>query len=226
MNNHTSSRPARIWDLPTRLFHVFLTVLFAALVVSGNLGGNALDWHARFGFAMFASILFRVVWGFVGGYWSRFLTFTPSPKNLWRYLFTSHPNSASHGAGYNPIGALSVYAFLFFLAAQIATGLIADDEIAFTGPLSHLVSNSLSLSATWYHKEVGKKILLLLVAVHIVAVLFHLYCKKNNLIRPMITGDKVLQMDTTVSNDGWRQRLLALIIAVACAGLVRMLISI
>ena len=68
--------------------------------------------------------------------------------------------------------------------------------------------------------------MLLLVVIHIVAVLYHLYRKKNNLIRPMITGDKILPIETRDSNDRWRQRLLALIITVACAGLVRMLISI
>jgi cytochrome b len=224
--NQPSSQSIRVWDLPTRFFHVLLIILFCALVVSGSQGGNALDWHARFGFAMLTLILFRLVWGFVGGHWSRFLTFTPSPKSLWRYLVAIRQGSDSLEAGHNPIGALSVYAFLFFLTSQLATGLIADDEISFTGPWAHFVSNNLSLSATWYHKEVGKKILLLLVVIHIVAVLYHLYRKKNNLIRPMITGDKILPIETRDSNDRWRQRLLALIITVACAGLVRMLISI
>ena len=61
----------RVWDLPTRLFHWSLVVCIVGLVVTGYAGGSAMNWHARIGYAVLALLLFRLVWGLVGGRWSR-----------------------------------------------------------------------------------------------------------------------------------------------------------
>jgi hypothetical protein len=65
----------RVWDLPTRLFHWLLVISVIGLVITGHVGGNAMDWHARIGYAVFALLLFRIVWGFIGGHWSQFRSF-------------------------------------------------------------------------------------------------------------------------------------------------------
>ena len=44
--------------------------------------------------------------------------------------------------GHNPLGAGSVFAMLAVLLAQVATGLVSDDEISFTGPLNRFVSSA------------------------------------------------------------------------------------
>lgn len=62
----------RVWDLPTRLFHWSLAVTIVGSVVSAKIGGNAMVWHLRFGYAVLALLLFRLVWGLVGSHWSRF----------------------------------------------------------------------------------------------------------------------------------------------------------
>ena len=31
-----------------------------------------MEWHSRLGYAVLTLLLFRLVWGFVGGRWSRF----------------------------------------------------------------------------------------------------------------------------------------------------------
>ena len=36
-------------------------------------------WHLRFGTLAFALLLFRLLWGFVGGRWSRFSSFVYAP---------------------------------------------------------------------------------------------------------------------------------------------------
>ena len=69
--------------------------------------------------------------------------------------------------GHNPIGALSVFAMLGFLVLQVASGLLSDDEIAFSGPLTRFVSNATVSLATDYHANIGKWILLGLVLLHI-----------------------------------------------------------
>src|ERR1700748_1789730 len=65
----------RVWDLPTRVFHWALALCVVGSFTSGYIGGNAMAWHLRFGYAAFALLLFRLVWGFVGGRWSRFASF-------------------------------------------------------------------------------------------------------------------------------------------------------
>ena len=213
----------RVWDLPTRLFHWSLATCIVGLVVTGYTGGSAMNWHARIGYAVLALLLFRLVWGLVGGRWSRFSSFIYSPGSVINYLRgRPHPD---HLIGHNPLGAGSVFAMLAVLLAQVATGLVGDDESAFTGPLNRFVSTSKGLAATWYHKRVGQWLLLALVAVHIAAVLYYLLRKKDNLIKPMIHGDKVLDRAAPASSDTAGTRLLALAVLVACSAAVTWLVS-
>ena len=76
----------RVWDLPTRCFHWALAVAVSALVITGHVGGNALVWHMRLGLAVLVLLSFRLLWGVIGGRWSRFSAFVRSPGALRRYL--------------------------------------------------------------------------------------------------------------------------------------------
>jgi cytochrome b len=210
----------RVWDLPTRIFHWSLAACFVGLVITGSLGGNAMVWHFRLGYTVFTLLLFRLVWGFAGGRWSRFAAFLYSPATSLAFL--RGQRRPEHTTGHNPMGALSVFAMLGFLAAQVATGLISDDEIAFAGPLTRFVSNASVSLATTYHKDIGRLILFALVALHFVTVLLYWWKKQENLIKPMVRGDKVLAEGTLVesSRDDSASRLTGAIVFVFCAGLV------
>jgi cytochrome b len=210
----------RVWDLPTRLFHWSLAACFVGLVITGSVGGNAMVWHFRFGYTVFTLLLFRLVWGVVGGRWSRFGAFLYSPATILRFL--RGQRRPEHTTGHNPLGALSVFAMLAFLAAQVATGLISDDEIAFAGPLTRFVSNATVSLATTYHKDIGRLILFALVALHVVTVLLYLWKKKENLIKPMIRGDKDIHDDAIVgsSRDDPSSRIAAAAVLALCAAVV------
>lgn len=213
----------RVWDLPTRLFHWSLAACVIGLVITGNIGGNAMVWHGRLGYAVLTLLLFRLVWGLVGGHWSRFSSFLYSPASVMAYL--RGQRRPEHGVGHNPLGMLSVLGLLLILLAQVASGLFADDEIAFTGPLTGLVSGHWVSLATGYHKEIGKLILLALVALHLTAIAFYKLVRKQNLVRPMITGDKAVPADLPPSVDSARQRWLALCVLLLCALAVYGLVS-
>lgn len=217
------SNKVRVWDLPTRVFHWLLAACIVGLAISGYRGGSAMEWHARMGYAVLTLLLFRIVWGFVGGRWSRFAAFVYSPRSLLDYLRgAAHPD---HLVGHNPLGAGSVFAMLAVLLAQVATGLVGDDEVSFTGPLNRFVESSKGLAATWYHKRVGQWLILGLVILHIAAVLYYLWKKNNNLIRPMIQGDKTLGHAAPASRDDAASRLAALAVLMACAGAVTWLVK-
>lgn len=213
----------RVWDLPTRIFHWALVACVVALVATGQIGGNAMAWHFRFGYTMLSLLLFRMVWGLVGGRWSRFAAFIYGPTTLVRYL-KGH-GLPEHSVGHTPLGALSVFALLGFLLAQVATGLISDDEIAAAGPLTRFVSNAAVSQATFYHKDVGKLILMGLVTLHVTAILFYLLKKHANLVRPMIHGDKEVSSTVPGSRDDARSRATAAALFLICAGLVAWMIK-
>ncbi|MDP1654584.1 MAG: cytochrome b/b6 domain-containing protein [Hylemonella sp.] len=213
----------RVWDLPTRVFHWALAACVIALVVTGQIGGSAMDWHFRLGYAVLTLLLFRLAWGLVGGHWSRFSSFLYAPSTLLRYLCGQGGPELS--TGHNPLGAGSVFALLFFLLAQVATGLISDDEIATSGPLTSLVPSTWVSQATWYHHSVGKLVLIVLVALHVAAILFYLLRKRQNLVRPMLLGDKEVEQALPSSLDDARTRLLAIVLLAVCAGLVSLLLK-
>lgn len=210
----------RIWDLPTRLFHWLLALCVIGLVTTAQLG--LMDWHFRFGYSVLTLLLFRLCWGLLGGRWSRFASFLYSPASLWRHL--RGRGSPQHEIGHSPSGALSVYALLGLLLAQVGSGLISDDEIATAGPLTALVPGRWVSLATWYHRDVGKWLLLVLVTLHILAVLYYLGVRKRNLITPMVNGDKLLPAATEASRDDARSRLLAAVLLLLCAGAVAVLL--
>ncbi len=211
----------RIWDLPTRLFHWLLTLCVIALVTTAQLGW--MDWHFRFGYTMLTLLLFRVLWCIFGGHWSRFSAFLYSPISLWRQL--RGQGDPLHAVGHTPTGALSVFALLLFLLAQVGTGLFSDDEIASSGPLTRLVSSDFVSLATWYHRDVGKLVLIVLISLHVLAIFYYLWHKRQNLLRPMISGDKTLSHAATASRDDVRSRLLALVLLLLSAGAVGLLLS-
>lgn len=213
----------RVWDLPTRLFHWCLVALVIGMVVTANLGGNAMVWHFRMGYTILTLVLFRLVWGFVGGYWSRFAQFLYSPTTVLRYI-KGH-SEPSHHVGHNPLGSGSVFALLLLLLAQISTGLFSDDDIAFAGPLTALVANSTVQTLTFLHKEVIKVVLIVLVLLHIGAIVYYRKKKGTDLITPMIKGDKMVSDVLPSSKDTASTRLGALLVLLACAGAVRWLIG-
>lgn len=209
----------RIWDLPTRLFHWVLVACIVGLLITGKTGGDAMMWHGRLGITVLTLLLFRLVWGLIGGRWSRFSSFVPNPARLLRYLRgQAQPEDT---AGHNPLGAFSVWAMLLALAAQAGSGLFADDEIAFTGPLAGTVSGSVVRAATRYHKDVGQLLVIGLVVLHVLAIIYY-WVRGQNLVLPMLTGDKQLSDQDTVrpSADGARRRFTALIVLALIAALV------
>ncbi|MFY9514460.1 MAG: cytochrome b/b6 domain-containing protein, partial [Rubrivivax sp.] len=204
----------RVWDLPTRLFHWTLALAIIGSVVSGKVGGAATVWHFRLGYLVFALLAFRVLWGLVGGHWSRFSSFLYSPGTVLRYLRGQSRPDEHLDVGHNPLGAFSVLALLLLLAVQVGTGLVADDEIASVGPLNRFVSGATAGSATAWHKTYGQWILITLVVLHIVAILFYLFKRGKNLVGPMVSGDKpALHAGTPAATDSAATRLLALALA-------------
>lgn len=220
----------RVWDLPIRIFHWLLVLCIAGSLISVNLGGNAIEWHAYFGYSVLTLLIFRFIWGFIGSKHARFSSFMPTRLAILNYLQGRSPRILGH----NPIGALSVFALLFVLSVQVITGLFVDDEIAFQGPLAKYVPNFIVSFLSEIH-EGNQVIIYTLIAIHISAIWFYKKYKGENLIKPMLTGDKEIDPSEEAnylpsdlgqpSKDGILQRALALILFSTIAIVVGYLIT-
>lgn len=213
-------RVVRVWDLPTRLFHWALAICVVGSFVSGSVGGNAMEWHFRFGYTVFALIAFRVLWGLVGGRWSRFSAFVRGPATVLRYLRGQSRSDEFHDVGHSPLGSASVVAMLVFLALQVGSGLFADDEISNAGPLVRFVSNATSSTLTAYHANIGRWVILALVVLHVGAIIFYRVRRQRDLVGPMIGGDKLLPAHVPAAADSWSLWLFAAVLFTACAASV------
>ena len=208
----------RVWDLPTRIFHWALVLCIVGLVSTGQIGGDLMPWHFRLGYSVLSLLLFRIVWGFIGGRWSRFAAFVHRPATVLAYL--RGRGQAEHSVGHNPLGAGSVLAMLLFLLAQVGSGLFSDDEIAASGPLAKLVSNASVGLATNYHAHIGKIVLIVLVLLHVGAIVFYRVKKQQNLVPAMLHGDKELEQPMESARDDLAARALALLVFALCAAAV------
>jgi len=207
----------RVWDLPIRVFHWVLVLCIIGSLITINFSDTLIEWHAYFGYSVLTLLIFRIIWGFVGSTHARFSSFFPSRKKMIDYLQGNAPKVLGH----NPIGALSVFALLFVLCVQVFTGLFVDDEVAFQGPLAKYVSNSLVSIFSEIHQS-NSVLIYALITVHIAAIIYYKKYKGEDLIKPMISGDKEIDPSEEASylpadlgrasSDGALQRTLALVL--------------
>lgn len=198
----------RIWDLPVRLFHWVLVALLIALWITGEKG--ILDWHMRIGQTVLVLVVFRIVWGFIGSDTARFTRFIKGPGAVIAYLRGLSPPYVGH----NPAGAGMVVALLAVVLAQAMGGLVTTDDITENGPFNHLVSSSLAGDVSSLHRK-GIWLIVGLSAIHIAANLFYTFVKKDNLIHPMLTGNK--DLPASLPAPKMRSPLLALVVLVVLA---------
>src|SRR5690606_34310276 len=177
-------RKVRIWDLPLRLFHWALAGLVAVAIVTENIGGNAMIWHFRAGYAVLALLAFRILWGFFGSRYARFFSFLYSPSALLAYLRTPDARLPGH----SPLGALSVFALIAVLLAHAVSGLFTTDDIVFDGPMVKFVSTEWVERMSWFHTEVSAWLVYGFVGLHVAAIGWYVL-RRRNLVTPMITGD-------------------------------------
>ena len=201
----------RLWDVPTRLFHWLLALSVAAALISAQIGGNFMDWHGRIGVFIVGLVVFRLVWGVTGSTYARFTQFFPTPAKVKLYL-----RGEWSGVGHNPLGALSVLGLLGLLGFQVTSGLFSNDDISFVGPLFGLVNKDVSNQLTGLHKLASNAVYLL-IGLHLAAIGFYAFVKKDNLVKPMVTGWKEAKQTgqaLSATGGGW----LALIVSLSLAG--------
>jgi cytochrome b len=216
----------RIWDLPARLFHWLLVTLLIATVACYFL--DAMNLHMLFGQSILTLIIWRIMWGFVGSETARFSNFLrgwPAVRSHLRHLFDKNNMSGGITHGHNPLGGWAVILMLVLLLVQTLLGLFASDDILTTAPLAHLVNKETSHTLAELHETNFFFIILPVIIIHIAASFFYLFAKKQNLITPMITGDKTVTKETLPPRQAplWLAALCLAIAAFAVYALTRYL---
>ena len=187
-----SSGVLRVWDLPLRLFHWLLVAAIAVAFLSAEEGSPLNSWHVRAGWVAGILILFRIIWGFVGGEHSRFSDFI-RPSRIAHHLSLLVHGRAEPSLGHNPLGAVAVILLLALTAATVWTG-------AFAGE-----------AGEGFHELIGWT-LLAMIAAHVVAVAIMSRLEKESLIRAMIGGTKRKSLHPG-AKDAYRPRPLGVLIA-------------
>lgn len=181
-----------VWDLPIRLFHWSLLPLLGFSWWSGEAGGLWLRYHFWSGRVVLALVLFRLVWGLIGSEHARFANFLRGPGAVIRSLreLFRRPEEPPP-PGHNPAGGWAVVAMLLVLLVQAVTGLFANDDLFNEGPLYAKVGKATSdLLTHWHH--LGFRLLLGLVALHLLAVAIHTVVRGEPLVRTMVSGRRAV----------------------------------
>lgn len=180
----------RLWDPLLRIYHWLLAGLVITNWLLGKFGPAVMTLHFWFGYAILGLLVFRLVWGIVGPEPARFTSFVRGPRATWDYVRHLHLRQPSHWPGHNPMGAFSVIAMLAVLLWQVGSGLVLDpDDFINIGPLADQVSRETSRAAVGWH-DLGANLILVLVLLHVAVIAYYRVWKREDLVRPMITGWK------------------------------------
>ena len=206
-------RAVYVWDLPVRLFHWSLV----ALVIL-SWGSRELDYmeaHRWSGYAILTLVVFRVGWGFAGTRHARFADFVRTPRAMRAYMANILAGAKAQHLGHNPAGGWSVMAILACLLVQAVTGLFVTDEVLFDGPFFRAVSEETAHRLKQLH-GINFNILLLLIGLHLAAITFYRFVKREDLVRPMLSGFTWVPIDSPAGDaprvGSWRAPLV-----LACA---------
>jgi cytochrome b len=218
----TAPRIVLVWDIPIRVFHWFIVALVAAAYATWRL--NWMVLHGWVGDAVLTLLLFRLFWGFFGSETARFSRFLTSPRMAVQHLKDPFRREPDRQVGHNPAGGWMVLLLLFLLLAETLTGLYVANDIADEGPLTEIVSPWAANAIAVSHAVLWDALMAAIV-LHVLAIAAFAKIKGQNLLRPMITGMKVLPASIPAPRAGSSARagLLLLGCAVATALLVNLL---
>ena len=199
--NTPQKQAGLVWDMPVRVFHWVLALCFAGAWLTSESEYWKL-WHVSFGYSMALLIAFRLVWGLVGTRYARFMQFVRGPAAVKAYFISYLQGKPQHHVGHNPAGALAILAIIGTVLVTVASGYAAYEEIG----------------GDWLSgiHEAMASLLMGIVVLHIAAVLLTSVFHKENLVRAMLTGKKLILPGEAIKTT-WTA--LGLLLLCALAGL-------
>ncbi|MEQ1527933.1 MAG: cytochrome b/b6 domain-containing protein [Methylococcales bacterium] len=175
----------KVWDLPLRIFHWLLVAgFFVAYLTEDEL----LTVHVWAGYLVFALLIFRLLWGFIGNEYAKFANFLCSPLQSIAYIKDLMAAKARRYIGHNPAGAAMIVLLLISLILTTLTGFAVYGADQAAGPLAAIGPNNEKL---WEEvHEFFANLSLFLVVVHVLGVAVESFIHKENLAKAMVHGYK------------------------------------
>ncbi|MDD1605956.1 MAG: cytochrome b/b6 domain-containing protein [Methylococcaceae bacterium] len=175
----------KVWDLPLRIFHWLLVIAFFIAYFTED---ELLTVHVWAGYLVGGLLVFRLLWGFVGGQYARFANFLCSPMQSVAYIKDLIKLQAKRYIGHNPAGAAMIVLLLLSLLMTVITGLAVYGADQAAGPLA-FIGNSHEDFWEEIH-EFFANFTLLLVIVHVIGVVVESIIHRENLAKAMFNGNK------------------------------------
>lgn len=224
-----------VWDLPLRVFHWLLVLSIAASWYTAEnseeyvtYGDNVVSYtqiHFWLGYWALGLIIFRVIWGFVGPQHARFTHFLKGPRKVFTYAGKFFHRDSPASIGHNPMGGWMVVLMLLMIAAQAIAGLfMIDNTEIYAAPFHPSVAPELAGKFSSFH-HINFDVLLWVMGLHVVAIVFYLLYKRQNLVRAMFTGRKPAELVPTEHGINGSQLVKALIVALVAAGTVYLVLE-
>jgi cytochrome b len=207
-------RRIKVWDLPVRVFHWAIVVLI--LLAWGTQEFNRMEWHVWIGYSILTLLIFRIAWGFIGSDTARFGRFLRSPIAAMTHLVHIGRREADKEIGHNAAGGWMVLLMLALIGVQASTGLFANDDANTEGPLMHFVSKDTSDWLSHIH-SLNFTFIEIAIVLHVLAIILYAVLKRQNLVRPMVTGVKIMPDDVAVPrlvNPVWALAVLAVAVGI------------
>lgn len=163
-----------VWDRSTRWFHWINVICILGLVSVGlvilndkalgvsNEGKFILKTiHVYIGYVFVMNLVWRIIWGFVGGKYARWKAVLPFGKTYWRsvnaYISGLKAGHPPQYLGHNPLGKLMVALLLLLLLAQAATGLVLAGTDLYLPPFGHEIAEWVTGAGEEHAKIVNLK---------------------------------------------------------------------
>ena len=170
-----AGRHIRVWDPLVRVLHWSIA---AGVIANLTVLREAEDWHIAVGYAVFAALAVRIIWGFVGSRHARFVDFVPHPRRLAAYVKLLLAHREPRYIGHNPAGSAMI------------VGLMA--LIAILGTSGWMMGLDRFWGVEWVETlhEVTATIITGAIVLHILAAVVESIRHRENLPWSMVTGTK------------------------------------
>lgn len=206
-----------VWDWGVRGFHWLLVLSLLGSYLTAEQGWLSMDWHFRFGYLALGLICFRVIWGFIGNEHARFADFLRGPAAVFAYIRGLFARNHQRSLGHSALGGWASMVLLLAVALQASTGLMTTDDIFMEGPLARHVSTDTVSLMTRIH-AININVIYGLVALHLSAIAFYLFGKRENLIAAMLSGKKSAVEGKDADSTRWGRLILAAAVAASLVG--------
>ena len=196
-----------IWDLNIRIFHLMLIITIIISIISGKFSYFYI--HEISGITLFFLILFRIYWGFFGGYYSKFKNFNLNKNSLLNYL----KNKEKKYFGHNPLGSLSIFSIFVLILLTSLSGMLSSDDIFYDGPFVKFAPQLVGIFTNIHN--ILHYFLYSLIILHLSAVIYYQFFLKERIISQMINGKSknknFIQRDYPSKKNGYALLVLILI---------------